>query len=145
MWLILTLLIAIIIAGFVIRSRYDVYLLVLVSPTIALICAMATWLGGLTSWRGFVTVFACVITMQLAYMVVSWLRVGRKRSRQEPRHDAVGNHALDHYDVRLLSLDTRKVEAVAALPAGEASHSSQFLIRRRAMARRADKKINQSR
>jgi hypothetical protein len=140
MWLILTLLIAIIIADFVIGPRCDVYLLVLASPTIALICATATWLGGFTFWRGFVTAFACVITVQLAYMVVTWLRVGRKPSRREPRHDAYGNHALDHYDVRLSLAEKGRGRDGFTRGREPLVH---FLIRRRAMALRADKKIKQ--
>jgi hypothetical protein len=99
----LTLLITIIIAGLVIGPRYDAYWLVLATPTIALVCATATWLDGFSFWRSCVTAFACVITMQFAYMVVTWLHVEPQPSPREPRQDGVGNHALDHY-VRLLSL-----------------------------------------
>jgi len=68
MWLILTLLIASITAGVVIGSRYGVYWLFLASPTIALVSLTATLLNGFTFWGGSVTAFACVITMQLAYI-----------------------------------------------------------------------------
>jgi hypothetical protein len=93
MWLILTLLITSITAGIVIAPRYNVYMLVLASAVIALVSATATRFNDFTFWGGSTTSFACVTTMQLAYMLVTWLHVGLVASPGEPPHNRVG--ALD--------------------------------------------------
>jgi hypothetical protein len=107
-----------IIASLVIGQRYPVYWLVLASPAFALVSATATGLSGSGFWGCTASAFACVATMQVAYMVVTWLHVG---SEPSPRgHDRVGNirgdiddpltarrraaGRLDNYDLQLLSL-----------------------------------------
>jgi len=98
--------------------------------------------SGLAQWRylglSSVIAFACVITMQLAYLVVTWLHVGPEPSLREPRQGRRwANHALDSYDLRMLSIDydVRLLpldeegrgagsKAVAASPSAEAIHSS---------------------
>ena len=93
MWLILTLLIASITAALVIRARYNVYMLALVSPVIALVSAMATRFNDFTFWAGSAVTFACITAMQLVYMLVTWLNVGPEPSGEDPgrpRHAPAG-------------------------------------------------------
>jgi hypothetical protein len=93
MWLIATLLLASAAAGLMIGARYNVYMLVLASPVMALVSAAATRLNDFTFWGGSITTFACVTTMQLAYLLITWLHVDLVPSPGEPPHDRVG--ALD--------------------------------------------------
>ena len=93
MWLIATLLLASAAAGLVIGPRFNVYILVLASPVIALVSAAATRLNDFTFWGGSITTFACVTTMQLAYLLITWLHVDLVPSPGEAPHDRVG--ALD--------------------------------------------------
>jgi hypothetical protein len=93
MWLIATLLLVSAAAGLVIGPRYNVYMLVLASPVMALVSAAATRLNDFTFWGGSITTFACVTTMQLAYLLITWLHVDLVPSPGEPPPDRIG--ALD--------------------------------------------------
>lgn len=93
MWVIPTLLLASVAAGLVIAPRYTIYMLAVGSPVIAMVSAAATRRNDFTFWSGSITTFACVTTMQLAYMLGTWLQVSLEASPGEPPHDRVG--ALD--------------------------------------------------
>src|SRR5262245_20624636 len=91
MWLIPTLLLASAAVGLVIGPRYNVYMLVLASPVIALVSATATRLDDFSFWGGSITTFACVTTMQVAYLLMTWLHVDIEPSPSEPSHHRVGD------------------------------------------------------
>jgi hypothetical protein len=96
MWLIATLLLVSAAAGLVIGPRYNVYMLVLASPVIALVSATATRLNDFAFWDGTITTFACVTTMQLAYLLMTWLHVDLESLPGEPFHHRVGDQGQSH-------------------------------------------------
>src|SRR5262249_11887919 len=89
MWFIANLLLVSAATGLMIGPRYNVYMLVLASPVIALVSAVGTRLNDFTFWGGSITMFACVTTMQLAYLLITWLHVDLVPSLGEPPHDRV--------------------------------------------------------
>jgi len=92
MWLIATMLLASAAAGLVIGTRYNVYMLAAMSLAFAVVWAMATRLNDFTFWTGSATTFACLTTMQLAYMLVTWLQVDLEPSPEDQSRDRIGDY-----------------------------------------------------
>ena len=126
MWLIATLLLVSAAAGLVIGPRYNVYMLVLASPVIALVSAAATRLNDFTFWGGSITTFACVTTMQLAYLLITWLHVDPAPSSDEAPDNRVGAPDERLRDIfkgvtRRLPQNDEELNDWLASPAGKAA------------------------